>query len=347
MNEPFRLGYRPALEGLRAVAVLLVMGRHTNLILPGTAPVLVGGWIGVDVFFVLSGFLISSLLLQERRETGGIDLVRFFWRRTLRLGPAVALMVLYFGLCFWPNMSLLGIATGHYWSLQIEWVFYLAWAPALMIALRLRRSALLMGVLFGVGIAWTVGLRAGLFLDGYDTRGLYGSPLTRSDGLLLGGVLAASLHWGWIAPGRWTRLRVVGPASMLGLGALAFIVPPWETTALYLGGFTGIAVLSALAVLYLLASPSRLVASLLLFRPVLYLGRISYGVYLWHLPLFIVAGVVLEGAHPAVAVLGGVLSTVAVAAVSWHYVERPLLAGHGRFHRATRRTFPSAAAAPE
>src|SRR5438874_2564773 len=156
-RQPARsLGYQPALDGLRAVAVLAVFGFHA------TSSGVPGGYVGVDLFFVLSGFLITSLLLEERVRTGRVRLSWFYARRFLRLAPALVALLLCYVLCYglwkgdrWPTaLKSAGLAAvylsnwarslgvndmgwvGHTWSLSVEEQFYLLWPPLLLLGFR-------------------------------------------------------------------------------------------------------------------------------------------------------------------------------------------------------------------
>ena len=193
----YHLGYRPALDGLRAFAVLWVIGFHYHL------PFGRDGLFGVDIFFTLSGFLITVLLLEEWSHTGRISLKNFYIRRILRLYPALVLMLLVFGLRV-PNgyiFSTLFYSTNwikalhvlpdsiyldHTWSLSIEEQFYLLWPAALMLMLRMkvqpRRMALITAGLGLISAIW----RAVYWNATQDWFRVYMGTDMHADGLLLG-----------------------------------------------------------------------------------------------------------------------------------------------------------------
>jgi peptidoglycan/LPS O-acetylase OafA/YrhL len=304
------LGYRPDLDGLRAVAVLLVIATHAHL--PWTNN---GGDAGVTAFFVLSGYLITRLLIEERERTGRTDLAAFYRRRAVRLGPALFLVLAFVALAAslvtWPGAWQVGVAScliyvsnwiqvvgvqidplGHTWSLAIEEQFYFVW-PALLLLLGRRRVMWL--AVFGI-VAGSV-IRT--LSDGTFE---YFSTATRGDAILFGCVLALA----------GVRL------------------PAWA------GGF-GIAVLVGVAYLNqshdLTIPVSMLSAGLVVtseWRPLGRLaavGRRAYGLYLWNWPLAILFG-------PFGAVL-----TFVTAEASYRLVERPLMR---RLSRARPRSHPRA-----
>jgi peptidoglycan/LPS O-acetylase OafA/YrhL len=332
-----RTGHVAALDGLRAVAVLSVVIHHAW----GAA--LPGGWVGVDVFFVLSGHLITSLLVAEHASTGRISVSRFYLRRALRLLPALALALpLGVGLAaiarpdlatatvhealaaaayvanWWvalggdPQTGLLS----HTWSLSVEEQFYVVWPLALcaLLALGGRRLSL-----------WaTVGAVALVVVQRHMIAGV-GTNFrtdTRADSLLVGCAIAllaagCQLHR---VPLRAVRLHAaVGTAVVLLTAALV-----GNAAALPAEGLTIVACAAGAIVVAIAVRPLELPSRLLAWRPLAALGRRSYGVYLFHFPL--VAGVIVPRLGPgpvaaAVAVAGSTL----IACASYRYLEAPFL----------------------
>ena len=298
----------PELDGLRAVAALMVRALHTGL-----TP---GGSTGVDVFFVLSGWLITGILAREIDRTGAVDWIAFIARRVRRLWPAL-LAMLAFCLAIWPRAWADAIAAAAYiadftvlagpnsgpfapaWTLAVEWQFYLVWPLFLLVALRLGRSraAAIMVA------AWAVlGLvRAPLLLSGpgFAADLAYYSPLHAS-GLLLGAALA-------LRP-----VRAPAWAGWIGLLVTA------ATLAIPHAGDAWSIPLAELSAALVVAAPPRALA----FPPLVRLGEISYGVYLWQIPAWLLLRAALP---PPASGLATILLAIAAAALSWRYVERPFM----------------------
>jgi peptidoglycan/LPS O-acetylase OafA/YrhL len=332
----------PALDGLRAVAVLAVLGVHAwQAAFPG-------GWVGVDVFFVLSGYLITSILLSERDRIGRISLRGFYLRRALRLLPALAVcMLVALGLAQLQGPGLLRVteqeaaATAlyvanwwqvltphaplgllpHTWSLSIEEQFYLCWPVLMCVLLSLGgRRAVLWGalaagvlvLLYRLVVAATLALP---YLTYYRTD-------TRVDSLLIGAALAALAAEGLLAriPARALRL-----AAMLGMVILATVFLHYGIADLDRIGYSVIA-LAAASVLAAVVAPHGWTGlrRALSWRPLLFVGRISYGFYLYH--FVILRGLVtrLVPVGPLALLLTAVI-TLGVAAASHRYVEHPFL----------------------
>ncbi|HVF06234.1 MAG TPA: acyltransferase [Frankiaceae bacterium] len=330
----------PGLDGLRAVAVLLVVAHH--LVYRATAPPAWarGGFLGVDLFLVLSGYLITTSLLGESALTGRVRLPRFYARRFLRLVPALTLFaaahVGYVAatrgdvaaeLATWPWVfgnvvnwhyaagGAVGIGLYPLWSLAVEEQFYLLWPP--LLALVRRRRALV--VVAAAGVAASAVLRAVLWTrtDPADFFRVYVRTDTRLDALLVG-VLAALLA-------HRVGDRALRRAAPVAVVAYAVCVPFAAATAgwLYLGGFTGVALAAAVIVV----AVARLDAgrALLGSGPLVAVGRGSYAVYLWH--AFVIEAVwVAVPSWPVPARAGAALAVTAVAAgLSYYLVERHCL----------------------
>ena len=347
-HEP-KYAYRPALDGLRALAVAGVLLFH------GGVSFLPGGFLGVDAFFVLSGFLITSLLLAEHASSGRIRLPAFWGRRARRLLPALlvmlaAVVVLGRALLAPPDVALLRgdtvAALGyvanwrmiyhgegyfaqtadpsplqHTWSLGIEEQFYLLWPLVVVLALRWRRGrALLLGLAL-LGTALSVLASVWWYRPDDIDRDYFGTD-SRAQALLIGCALAVLLTR------ERSRLRLGG----LALVALVVLAWLWTRTAgaspwLYHGGLTVAALSVAVVLAHVVLSPGSLTARALGLAPLVVLGRISYGVYLWHWPLFGFVNSQRTGLSGA-ALLGLRLGlTLAVAAASYALVELPVRRG--------------------
>jgi peptidoglycan/LPS O-acetylase OafA/YrhL len=372
-DKPDRRSGIPALDGLRAIAVALVLAGHGGI--PGVG----GGFIGVDVFFVLSGFLITSLLLDELGRTGRIELTGFWIRRARRLLPALVLMVLTVGAAreLLPSQALTGLRNDaiaaffwvanwrfvaqktdyftqgappsplqHTWSLGVEEQYYFVWpvmliAVALLLAARARRyfsRATVGGVRFATFVIATVGALASaaltIVLASDTTRDrIYFGTDTRAQALLTGAAAAAllvrdwpSLNRGWCLIGsRWGR-RVARFLPLLGVAGLA------AATHYATGGaaefrhglLIGVAIASVVVVAPVAMEQRGVIARVLAVPPLVWLGTISYGVYLWHWPIFLALNGERTGwsGLPLFAARCG--ATVAVAAASWWLIERPI-----------------------
>ena len=351
----FRLGRRPELDGLRGLAVLVVMAYHSDL-----RCILRGGYLAVDLFFALSGFLITVLLLREHQQTASIHLPRFFLRRALRLFPA--LWVMLAACCLWAAFrtkpdraaviyhaaALAGChlanwawcwpapleVLSHAWSLSLEEQFYLVWPVLLFALLRGGVRPRRIGWLVAAALVGSALFRAGLFLGPWagSAKAAEAALATRTDSLLAGclaGLIAAA---GRLpdSPGPRRLLRAAGGTSAALLLLLGLAAEPTSPFML-LGGFTLAAVAAAVLIAAVVHSPSRFAARLLGAPAPAWVGRISYGLYLWHFPLLFFGPKLIHGIVPAVrrvpyvdAPLAYVLA-FAAASLSYYAVERPFL----------------------
>lgn len=340
-GEPWRLGHRPALDGLRGVAVLLVVATHLAAFhLPDSAPDwlrIPGAGLGVDLFFVLSGFLITALLLEEWSREGRISIRGFYVRRARRLLPgaltvlgAWCLYALASGvrpeqvgrtvgavLTYTTNYAkssetdvILGL--GHFWSLAVEEQFYLLWPLALVLLLSLHISE--RAILAAAMLAWAAVVVARLTaLAAQPTLDVVFRTEYRCDGLLIGAALSIACRLGWVRP-----MTLVGTASLLALVAFALTAPAsaFEGVAGAIS-FTIAALLSAAIILGRYNSGGFLTSA-----PMRYLGRVSYSLYLWHVPVIVFIDQRYSGwsALPIAAI-----ASLILAALSYRYVEKPWL----------------------
>jgi peptidoglycan/LPS O-acetylase OafA/YrhL len=318
--------YRAGLDGLRAVAILAVLLHHlAAFLVPSTFDwLLPGGFLGVDIFFVLSGFLITSIVASHL-ESQRPWLLGFYRRRGRRLLPAlVALLVgvtvlsaavgrpgdlagtWAASLAFLFNWAWLGPLepndlSHHLWSIAVEGQFYVVWPPVLVLAR--RRVVPLLVVLLAVLLVW----RSDLFTD--DWSRVYFRTDARLDALLVGCLVAA-------APGLRSALARYAPLGAVLLGA-ALLTAHRDDPWLYDGGFTLVA-LAAATLVASVVEDGR--GSTALAHPVLVrIGVLSYSLYLWHYPLFR-----LVAELPGAVVIGPTLTALAAVA-SHHLVERPFL----------------------
>lgn len=340
----FELGYRPALDGLRAVAITMVLCHHAVAVLTTRRDLPLGGFLGVDVFFVLSGFLITSLLLAERRLDRAA-MGRFYLRRARRLLPAVIVYLVVHGVA----AALLGRDPGqelrtslaallyvanwaetfgwdlapdqvHLWSLSVEEQFYALWPPVLALALAWgRRGRRLVRVLAGAVLAIAAWRLVLVTLLGAGPQVFFRTD-ARADTILVGALLAAALHGGWRPSPRLCRVAGWSGSALI---AYAFIEAAELMDLIYRGGFTVLAIGAAGVVLACLDghwAPARLLARPM---PVL-VGRLSYSLYLWHLLCFGLVASLHQGPLPVRLALA-IAASFACAGLSYRFVERPWL----------------------
>lgn len=349
------------LDGLRAFAVAAVLVYH---LFPGILP---GGFIGVDVFFVVSGFLITSLLMRERGITGRIDLRGFWVRRARRLVPAIVLLVV---VCSAAALAvggdvlvglprqILGAATfsanwlsiaadssyfaqdapelyRNLWSLAVEEQFYLVWPLVIVAIALLRQWWARLAVVSAVALASAAAMFLLYPADGDPTRVYFGSD-THSFGLAIGAALAIliartrplDLDAGETAMQVFVR-RWLPPLGLLSLAGLvaACVLLRDEAAFTYRGGLVLVSVLSAFAIWAAVAPGSRL-GRLLDGRPLQAVGRRSYGLYLWHWPVFVLVCAIVPDEHdPAMAPIvgfGALAIASAAAFLSYRWVEQPI-----------------------
>ena len=364
-GAPATKRYYPALDGLRAAAVLAVIGYH------GLKYHLTGGFLGVDVFFVISGFVITLTLLREHERSGRIALVDFYRRRFWRLMPAMVagvglaavlnLLVRTTGVRSFAEQALLtltytynigqvvqgrtgGQILSHMWSLGVEEQFYLVWAPllAVLLGLAATRRARVQAVLVVLALFLVSRLATAVLLGDIAARYL---PWARFHQLVIGGLLAVVLHGG--ARGTVVRLAerpVVAYAAALPLTLLVVlgddILSPWW---MY-GGTTAVSVLSAVLVAHTYVDTSSALRRLLAWGPVVWLGQRSYAIYVFHYPVEIS---LRETPVPYALTIPVTLAVVLpLAAISYTYLETPLRRrGHTEPQAALRTAAPDAAPA--
>jgi peptidoglycan/LPS O-acetylase OafA/YrhL len=321
--------HRPELDGLRGIAILIVLAAHTGV--PGFADG--GGGAGVTLFFVLSGYLITSLLLAEKTKTGRVDLRAFYIRRALRLFPALAAVLVVVTILavagLMPRAASEGVdyrivvlgvigyvvnwvavtgqsigMLGHAWSLAVEEQFYILWPTLLLLGLRLGRTRLVLIILLVTFL--DTPYRLLLDLNGGFMHVFVGTDC-RGDALLLGCVLA-------LLETRWHP--VVGWAGVLGVLVVAALWPGDPGLGAQLMFIPAAAIVSTLAVA---GCPV-----ILAWRPLAFIGKISYGLYLWH-------GLVIWWALPWPV---AVPLSIAIACLSYFVLEQRFLRLKDRFGRA-------------
>ncbi|GAB3678761.1 acyltransferase family protein [Angustibacter aerolatus] len=341
--------FRPDVEGLRALAVLLVVLYHAGV------PRLTGGYVGVDVFFVLSGFLITGLLLREATATGTVSISGFYARRARRILPASLLVILAtvvasvvllnfvragqvlsdarWATAFMANLHFAATGTDylqadvppsplqHYWSLAVEEQFYVVWPVLVLLVAKLaprrlvgRAVGVVIALISVASLAWCIEQTSQAATQAYF------SPFTRAWELGVGALLAAGSGWLLRLPavvGRW--LGWLGLAAVIGS---AF----WITDATpFPGAYALLPVLGTAAVVAAGSiAPGVGAESVLRQRPLQWLGAMSYSLYLWHWPALVIAAALVGGTLGVGPALLVVLASLLVAVLTHHAVENPL-----------------------
>ncbi len=363
-NSAPRLPYRPALDGLRAIAVLSVLLYHAG------QTWIPGGFLGVEMFFVISGYLITSLLLAEWMQDGHIDFKSFWLRRALRLFPALFVLLLVlvgWMVVFLPGevaalrgdvLSTAGYVNNwyqvfshksyfesvgrpsllrHMWSLAVEEQFYLVWPLVFALLMARLRPRLAVAAIMLAGVASAV-LMALLYHPNTDPSRVYYGTDTRAAGLLLG--VALAFLWTPVQKASQTRSVILDGVGFTALAALiiCFALLNEFQPFLYRGGFT----LTGLATAVLLAVAvhvrARMIPFLLSWWPLRWIGLRSYGIYLWHFPVFMLTRPQLDVPLDGFLLLSvRFVLTLGIAAFSYRWVETPVRSGTlGRGWKAWR-----------
>jgi peptidoglycan/LPS O-acetylase OafA/YrhL len=378
-----QFGFIPALDGLRGIAVLLVVAVHFRRIIdPRTTgwifrPALaryfqsngglahdgwllidkpnksviaqivpMGGFLGVDIFFVLSGFLITSLLLREQLSTGRVRFGGFYSRRALRLLPAlfafviahviyastlhvptgierssiISVLLYYFNWHLIDSFPVVPVALTHLWSLSIEEQFYWVWPLAVVLLLGARRR-LSTVVLMLVGSILAVAIWRAFLLRHAEPASIYLRTDARADALLVGALLAHLWVRGIVPP---KRFLVV--AAWISVAFMTVCLYTLTSTSgfLYYGGFTIIA-LAVGAIMFATLETDWHANKVLHLRPLRAVGRVAYGLYLWHPLGFAIATQHMRTASAGARIFVGLALPTAFTLISWYVVERPFL----------------------
>ena len=354
------LGRSAALDGLRGLALVFVVTYHFTSS-SGPFP---GGWIGLDIFFVLSGFLITAMLLDELRQHGRVSLPLFYARRALRLLPALLVMLavwvcvlLAFSDTSWiaatpdgdgagdpveigPALQQVGIVLlygvnwvyalgsgdapiAHLWSLAVEEQFYLVWPFVLLLLVKLPAARRIWPVLVLAGVSASLPF---LYYDGgAGTDRIYFGTDTRAVGMLLGAVAALAWHH------RRSQGRAAhAPTARAWIGCallIGFLLTVGNIPLKSLAGPALMALAAMQVVPYLVEQPASALARFFDTRVLVWLGARSYAIYLWHY-LF---ATWLHPLSPWVSIPVGVSASLAVAWLSWRFVEAPALQYAKRF----------------
>jgi peptidoglycan/LPS O-acetylase OafA/YrhL len=359
-----RLTYVPGLDGVRAVAVGFVVIAHTyeKLLSGGSARVdrvwspVPGGSYGVDMFFALSGFLITALLYTEYQRTGRIDFRAFYIRRALRLLPAlIAVLIATTAFALVTNvgihtqfpsllpvlfysanwMPMLGVTVSplllHTWSLSVEEQFYILW-PALVAWWWFRRGRALTWLVGGY-LCVSFAYRYHALYGGQPDLLLYINTLARADPLLIG-ALGAYLWATRAAP------RRVGLMAWPAIAVILWLVGHHgDARILQLFGWTLVGAATTMLILAIVNGWRG--AKALGCAPMRAIGRVSYGIYLWHVPVFVAVQTRGKDLSPSARVLVAYSVTAVLVVLSWFCIERPFLALKPRPRSRVAQSAPS------
>lgn len=351
MKTGFSLGQIKELDGIRGIAILIVMAFHFGI------PYCDGGWLGVDLFFTLSGFLITSLLIKEWNKTQKINLLHFYARRALRLLPALFLLLIvlnvldyyhlypvdptsslkrssFYSLFYFANWArAIGIPMGpleHTWSLSIEEQYYIMWPFIVSLFLKGGKLNGLLKTLFVVLISMML-LKVFLFYQDIPLRHLYNGLYARLDELIFGSGLAIILSYKPtdVIQRFGQKIWIIIIGGTLVFAYLTHAIS-WTDPFVYVGGLTVAAFTSALIVFGALVGPP-------FFKKVLripflaFLGKISYGLYLFHWPINIYVNDGLKIHYLPLAILIKFVLTIAISYISFNFMEKKFLSLKHKF----------------
>ncbi|MBC1374335.1 acyltransferase family protein [Listeria farberi] len=346
--------YVPSIDGLRALAVIAVIAYHLNFSWAK------GGFIGVDIFFVLSGYLITNILLTQWEKNQSLQLKQFWLRRFRRLIPAVYVMivvVVIYSVFFHPEIlkNLRGDAIASFfyvsnwwfifhnisyfdsfglpsplknlWSLAIEEQFYMVWPLFLLVFLKwVKNPKLLLKIVIGLGLLSAI-LMTVLYVPGTDPSRVYYGTDTRAFDLLAGCALAFVWPFNRLSPvvpkKSKAALNIAGTISILFFVLFTAFVSEYQPF-LYRGGLLFVAILGVIMIATI-SHPASYLSKIFSFKPLRWIGTRSYGIYLWHYPIITLTTPVLEITQPNIwrAILQ-VAATVIIAELSFRFIETPI-----------------------
>ncbi|MCU4991181.1 acetyltransferase [Bacillus cereus] len=359
MTKPFKKNsrYMVGLDSLRGLAILGVILYHINF---NWMP---GGFLGVTVFFVLSGYLITDILAMEWKRNKRIDLKKFWLSRARRLLPGMLVMLvitlawitifhssllgkmrgdslaalfyvsnwwyIYHNLSYFDNFNQLS-PLNHFWSLAVEEQFYVVWPFIISLGLYYIKKQSRMILLICLGAFASALAMANLYEPGVDPSRIYYGTDTRAFSLLIGAVLA--LVW----PSNRLANKIIPKARFIldvvgGIALIIILVMFWKTNQydpfLYKGGMVLLSIATALLVANL-AHPASRIAQFLRFRPLRWVGVRSYGIYLWHYPILtLTTPKVNAGDFSIIRAILQFLLIILIAQISWKFIEKPIRQG--------------------
>ncbi|WP_025147468.1 acyltransferase family protein [Bacillus sp. H1a] len=359
MTKPFKKNsrYMVGLDSLRGLAILGVILYHINF---NWMP---GGFLGVAVFFVLSGYLITDILAMEWKRNKRIDLKKFWLSRARRLLPGMFVMLvitfawitifhssllekmcgdslaalfyvsnwwyIYHKLSYFDNFNQLS-PLNHFWSLAVEEQFYVVWPFIISLGFYYIKKQSRMILLICLGAAASALAMAILYEPGADPSRIYYGTDTRAFSLLIGAALA--LLW----PSNRLANKIIPKARLIldavgGTALIVILIMFWKTNQydpfLYNGGMVLLSIATALLVANL-AHPASRIAQFLRFRPLRWIGVRSYGIYLWHYPILtLTTPKVNAGDFSLIRAIFQFLLIIMIAQISWKFIEKPIRQG--------------------
>lgn len=341
-----RAGHWPSLDGLRGISILAVMAFHAG------SGVIKGGHLGVDIFFVLSGFLITFLLLQEWIKRGSISLKDFYIRRALRLLPALFAVLLvcglyaaasapsdtstaiYRGILYtvlyssnwyqaFNGMGTLGLLS-HTWSLSIEEQFYILWPPLLMLMLRFKcKQKYIVSLLLFMIVATALN-RARLWNGDESLARAYAGLDTRADAILIGCLVGLLAAWNLLPAIRRPASYLLSISSVLLLASMGLFCSN-HYGYMYLGGYAIFAVAVGVSIALLLGPAPKPMKAFFEMPILVWIGRLSYSLYLWHIPLYAFCYGRVQHYPLIVRLTLEFGLTFVAASLSYYFVEKPFL----------------------
>ena len=359
MPQPVKKNHRyiSGLDGLRAISVLAVILYHLHF------PWINGGYLGVTVFFVLSGYLITDLLINEYQKTGTIDFKSFWVRRLRRLLPALFVMLIL--ITVWITLFQRDYLAGlrgeigaafvyisnwyyvwqehsyftkfsppsplqHMWSLAVEEQFYIIWPIIMLIALKFAKSTGKLAFLVMLLSVVSAEMMAFMFTPGTDPSRVYYGTDTRAFSLLIGAALAIVWPSRRLKPNVTTEMKRA--LNITGVVAFAlmmvFIIFMREDgTFLYYGGMYLASAIVALLIA-VIVHPASFIGDILSWKPLLWVGVRSYGIYIWHFPILVLLGLGVDTGDLSMwRILLALVLTLVLSALSWTFVEDPIRKG--------------------
>jgi len=332
----FHLGYSPALDGLRGLAVLAVLAVHLKL------PFSQRGAMGVDIFFALSGFLITVLLAGEWQRNRSIRLIEFYKRRLLRLYPALLFMLLLVSfitpareyivssLFYFTNWVIalkirpLNLELGHTWTLAIEEQYYLLWPPFLLFLL--KRLPPRKVVFFPLALAAiSLILRIASWSTIHDFWRYNAGTDMHADGLLLGSALGLAAAFGLLPKSERFR-KALWAATLIAAASMLYVcvINPQSDGFFAIIGVAGMAVTTLLTISQLVIYPSKGLKRIFEFKPLVKIGMISYGLYLWQVPILNLINLKALGLNNTLSIVVYTVLIFAFTIFSYRYVEKPV-----------------------